>query len=177
MNQVRFITDKQNKIALNENVIAESGTINPGLAPYFSEHVRRELEKIDEDLKINLYKDGLIIHTTLDMEIQSILEDVFNKEITRNQKVLQYEFKKSPKKLNKALSKTGFSKDTILTIFEKNRIIPSELKNQFIVQGAAVVLDVKTGNILAMIGGRQEKEYRDHFNRATQAKRQPGSVF
>ena len=28
-----------------------------------------------------------------------------------------------------------------------------------------------------MIGGRTETEYMDHFNRATQAKRQPGSVF
>jgi penicillin-binding protein 1A len=28
-----------------------------------------------------------------------------------------------------------------------------------------------------MIGGRDEAMYRDHFNRATQAKRQPGSVF
>jgi len=28
-----------------------------------------------------------------------------------------------------------------------------------------------------MIGGRTEPEYLDHFNRATQAKRQPGSVF
>jgi penicillin-binding protein 1A len=28
-----------------------------------------------------------------------------------------------------------------------------------------------------MIGGRTEKEYLDHFNRATQANRQPGSVF
>jgi penicillin-binding protein 1A len=28
-----------------------------------------------------------------------------------------------------------------------------------------------------MIGGRQEDIYRDHFNRSTQAKRQPGSIF
>ena len=28
-----------------------------------------------------------------------------------------------------------------------------------------------------MIGGRQEEEYLDHFNRSAQAKRQPGSVF
>jgi len=30
---------------------------------------------------------------------------------------------------------------------------------------------------LGMIGGRQENEYADHFNRSVQAKRQPGSIF
>ena len=42
-----------------------------------------------------------------------------------------------------------------------------------------VAIDPKNGNILAMIGGRQEDEYIDlhGFNRATQAKRQPGSIF
>jgi penicillin-binding protein 1B len=42
-------------------------------------------------------------------------------------------------------------------------------------QGALVALDPRTGGILAMVGGR---EYRaSQFNRAVQAKRQPGSLF
>jgi penicillin-binding protein 1B len=42
-------------------------------------------------------------------------------------------------------------------------------------QGALVALDPGTGGILAMVGGR---EYRaSQFNRAVQAKRQPGSLF
>ena len=43
------------------------------------------------------------------------------------------------------------------------------------VNGAIVVLDTKTSRILAMAGGYDYKESK--FNRATQAKRQPGSVF
>ena len=177
MKTVGYISDKQFQRAIFNDVIPERGTVNQGLAPYFSEHVRRELEKIDENLNINLYEDGLIIHTTLDMEIQSILEKSFDDGIKKNQKILINEFKKSPKKLNRALSKTGFPKDSILAIFKDRKKIPTRLKNQFLVQGAAVILDVKTGKVLGMIGGRQEDEYRDHFNRATQARRQPGSVF
>ncbi|WP_300673490.1 PBP1A family penicillin-binding protein [Desulfoluna sp.] len=42
-------------------------------------------------------------------------------------------------------------------------------------QGAIVVLQPRTGNILAMVGGR---DYRvSQFNRVTQARRQPGSCF
>ncbi len=42
-------------------------------------------------------------------------------------------------------------------------------------QGAVMVLDPRAGEILAMVGGR---DYRlSQFNRAVQAKRQPGSLF
>lgn len=42
-------------------------------------------------------------------------------------------------------------------------------------QGALVAMDPKTGRVLAMVGG---KDFHDNeFNRATQAKRQPGSSF
>ena len=43
------------------------------------------------------------------------------------------------------------------------------------VQGAVVVLDPKTGYVLALAGGRDYR--RSQFNRAVQAQRQPGSLF
>jgi len=42
-------------------------------------------------------------------------------------------------------------------------------------QAALICLDVKTGGILAMVGGRDF--HKSPFNRATEAKRQPGSAF
>jgi penicillin-binding protein 1B len=42
-------------------------------------------------------------------------------------------------------------------------------------QGAMVALDPRTGQVLAMVGGRNYAE--SQLNRATDAKRQPGSVF
>lgn len=43
------------------------------------------------------------------------------------------------------------------------------------VEGAVVVLDSKTGEVRAMVGG--ENFYKNEFNNATQALRQPGSTF
>jgi penicillin-binding protein 1B len=43
------------------------------------------------------------------------------------------------------------------------------------VQGAVVVLDPKTGSVLALVGGRDYRH--SQFNRAIQAQRQPGSLF
>ncbi|MFQ5691890.1 MAG: penicillin-binding transpeptidase domain-containing protein, partial [Nitrospinota bacterium] len=47
------------------------------------------------------------------------------------------------------------------------RVVPAE--------GALIALDVETGAIRAMVGGRDFE--RSQFNRATQAQRQPGSAF
>ncbi|MBA3672883.1 MAG: PBP1A family penicillin-binding protein, partial [Gemmatimonadaceae bacterium] len=47
-------------------------------------------------------------------------------------------------------------------------------RNKEVVQGALVALDVRTGDIRALVGGRRS---RGGFNRAFNAKRQPGSAF
>ena len=44
-----------------------------------------------------------------------------------------------------------------------------------LVQGALICMDVKTGAIRAMVGGRDFSK--SEFNRATQSRRQPGSAF
>jgi penicillin-binding protein 1A len=52
---------------------------------------------------------------------------------------------------------------------ERNKYPPG------LVQGALLCMDVKTGAIRAMIGGRDFNK--SEFNRATQSRRQPGSAF
>ncbi|MBW2557244.1 MAG: PBP1A family penicillin-binding protein [Deltaproteobacteria bacterium] len=50
-----------------------------------------------------------------------------------------------------------------------------ELEQEPRVQGALIAMDSNTGEIKAMVGGRSYRK--SEFNRATQAKRQPGSAF
>jgi len=45
------------------------------------------------------------------------------------------------------------------------------------ISGAVVVMDPHTGRVLALTGGYQFERARDEFDRAVQAKRQPGSAF
>ena len=59
----------------------------------------------------------------------------------------------------------------------RNDSIPIDLRSKLLVQGAAIIFDIKTGSVLGMLGGRLEDQYHDYFNRATKAKRQPGSIF
>ncbi len=177
MKEQGYISDLQYASTIEKPLPVKEFDKSDSFAPYFSEYIRRQLELIDEEMGINLYEDGLIIHTTLDSRVQYALGQAFDRTLKHNQEVLNAEFLTNNKKFELALSKVNFDADSLKTILTENDTIPLQLKNQFLVQGATVVLDPVHGHILGMIGGRREPMYRDHFNRATQAKRQPGSVF
>ena len=157
---------------LNQKVLKEKGNTN-----YFTEYVRRQLEKMDDDLDVDLYQDGLIIQTTLDTRIQNEFNKNFQKYIKRNQNILFNEIRDSQDKFNKILDLTNLEEDSLNKILDSLDFIPKEYRDELLVQGSGVIIDSNNGFILGMIGGRQDSAYVDHFNRATQAKRQPGSVF
>lgn len=59
---------------------------------------------------------------------------------------------------------------------EEPKMVETLMLEQSIeVEGAMVVADLKTGDVLALVGGRDFRS--SQFNRATQARRQPGSAF
>ena len=95
----------------------------------------------------------------------------------KNQKSFNKELLGNTKLLKKISKQNNFNLDTLKYILKNNLEIPKILRNQLLVQGAAVVIDPKHGGVLGMVGGRIDKTYLDHFNRTEQAKRQPGSVF
>lgn len=57
------------------------------------------------------------------------------------------------------------------------KVFPVALQQYPRVQGAMIALEPKTGDVVAMVGGYEFSYDGDQFNRATQAKRQPGSAF
>jgi penicillin-binding protein 1A len=146
-----------------------------GKAPYFTEYVRRLLEKEDESLGINIYRDGLKIYTTLDSRLQDIAEQAMMETIMRNQSVLNKRLFNDKEEFETLGYLSIFPEDTVKKMMKGEAELFKELRKQLLVQSAFVALDSRTGAILAMIGGRPD--YRDQFNRAIQAKRQPGSVF
>lgn len=144
------------EITAEEAAVAETTSIE--LAPkeedlghraYFIEHVRRDV--IGPYGAEALYSGGLRIYTTLDSALQDTAESVLEDRFARLEQEYGFPVKRGD----------AFDPDT-------TEHIPY-------VQGALLAVDVHTGGILAMVGGR---DYRDsQFNRATQAPRQPGSGF
>ncbi|HIA95166.1 MAG TPA: PBP1A family penicillin-binding protein [Candidatus Marinimicrobia bacterium] len=146
-----------------------------GMAPYFTEYVRRILEKEDEVLNVNIYRDGLKIYTTLDSRLQSIAEDAVMQSIRDDQDRLNRRLFNNQEEFENLAFLTIYPEDTVKMMMAGERELYKDLRDKLLVQCAFVALDPKTGGILALIGGRPD--YHDQFNRAVQAKRQPGSVF
>lgn len=122
-------------------------------AAYFLEEVRKYLErKYGAD---RIYHDGLRVYTALDPYLQHVAEDSMEVQMQRMEKLRAYDN-----------TKTRYD-----TLFAKgeHQGPPDYL------QSAVVAIDVNTGYIKALVGGRSFKQSK--WNRATQATRQPGSAF
>ncbi|HEY6571836.1 MAG TPA: PBP1A family penicillin-binding protein [Candidatus Eisenbacteria bacterium] len=124
-------------------------------APYFMEMVRQYL---DERYGSNqLYEGGMRVYTTIDIDLQHAAEEALERRIQALE--VRNQYKKTRATIVAEAAKSG-SKERPQTEY---------------LQGAAVMIDPKTGHILALVGGRDFNE--SNFNRAVQAARQPGSAF
>ena len=146
-----------------------------GSAPYFTEHIRRLLEKEDTALGINIYRDGLKIYTTLDSKLQSIAEKAVLSTIRDDQNRLNKRLYNDREEFENLAYLTIYPEDTLKMMLAGEGQLYKDLRDKLLVQCAFVALDPNTGAILAMVGGRPD--YHDQYNRAVQARRQPGSVF
>ncbi len=192
-------------------------------AEYFNEEIRKILyNKYGKDI---LYKEGLIIKTTISTDLQSIadkvlIEGLISYDIKQGWRgvLKNLQFPIYSNKFKKEEFKNPFSKKWILVqllkksnnnkfivIDDKKKEYQIDLnlennlwlknkkflkgdiffiefkKNNFIIRqipevnGSIVVLNPHNGDVLALSGGLSFKL--SEFNRATQAKRQPGSAF
>ena len=146
-----------------------------GTAPYFTEYVRRFLEREDDELGINIYRDGLKIYTTLDSRLQNIAEDAVLKSVIANQQKLNKRIFNDEEEFSKLAYLSIYPEDTVKLMMAGEMELYEDLRDKLLVQSSFVALDIRTGAILAMLGGRPD--YPDQFNRATQSLRQPGSIF
>ncbi|HSB54846.1 MAG TPA: penicillin-binding transpeptidase domain-containing protein, partial [Gemmatimonadales bacterium] len=128
------------------------------VAPYFTEYVRQQLRT---RFGSELYKGGLRIYTTVDLDMQLAAERALERQLDEIERNSQRYGKYPRPTYSDYLEKRGDDAEP-----------PSESPY---LQGLAVVLEAKTGKILAMVGGRDFNDSK--FNRAIQAVRQPGSTF
>jgi penicillin-binding protein 1A len=114
--------------------------------------IRRDLEIILEKQDIEL--GGLEIITTIDLRIQQKGEEALDKKLREVERL------------------SGYAHPT-RSAWQN---LPEDARKEpAYIQGAAVVVENRTGAVLAVVGGRDANESR--FNRAKDAKRQLGSIF
>lgn len=176
MMELGYLSREEYALHRNAPIQVQQPDPAPTIAPYFVEQVRRWLQQEDDKLGVDIYRDGLSVYTTLDTRIQATADSAFQRHLTVQQKILNQRLLANPKTIE-----TIISKDSTISIEQVQAMIRGEipmepsLRYSLAVEGALIALEPSTGHILAMIGGRDFNL--SQFNRATQAKRQPGSVF
>jgi len=164
------------------NAIANPIKLNPsetesplGIAPYFTEYVRKQLEAKEPIYGFDYYADGLTVYTTLDSRLQAIAEQSVAAELPALDKVFRRSFAQRQIMPFLAAQFPEYSPEEIEALAADTALIDSLAQNKMTVQAALIALEPATGKILAMIGGRDFASYK--WNRAVQMARQPGSSF
>jgi penicillin-binding protein 1A len=123
-------------------------------APYFVEMVRLYL---DERYGSNsVYEGGMKVWTTLDTDLQQIAERALERQLA----ALEGDLKLKATRANWTLPASDAARASQRTPY---------------LQGAMIALDPRNGHVKVLIGGRDWNQ--SNFNRAIQARRQPGSAF
>lgn len=129
------------------------------VAEYFVEYVR---QIVQARIGSEMYNGGLSITTTLDLDAQQAAVNALNAQLEKIE-------------ANGITGVGKFTHQAYRDYIDKKSVDDPERSDTPYLQGGALVLEARTGNILAMVGGRDFSDSK--FNRMTQAMRQPGSSF
>jgi penicillin-binding protein 1A len=119
-------------------------------------------QQLDARFGSDLYRSGYRIYTTLDLDMQQAAERALEARLEAIESGADGKFTYPSYRQYMDSVKSDVSED-------------NSGANSPYLQGLMVTLEAKTGAIRAMVGGRDFEDSK--FNRATQAKRQPGSTF
>jgi len=136
----------------------------PGRAPYFTEVIRKYLLATYGEKA--LYSGGLKVISTLNWDLQQVVETEVKKKLDSLQAWLERKHKPTNPTYTYAIPDTSDSLADPLT--DSIRVYQQ-------IQGASVSIENATGNVLALIGGKSFKETK--WNRAVQSLLTPGSAF
>lgn len=187
------------RVSEYRNVANDESTIHSYFSDHLFEVVRDDLiaaghVSTEAEASNMIFNGGLRIHTTLDPNIQSILEETYLNDSFFPQS--EYEIVVTYYvSVQNSITDEITHHERKTTVRNQEAIQPwvdsvrAELEGEHGVviaertvpvaqpQSAMVVMDHSTGQIRGIVGGRGEKTANRALNRATQSPRQPGSAF
>ena len=190
MEKAKFITPQQAATAQRSPLVLKYTPVNhQGLAPYFTEYIRQTIKPSAMLGKVDLYRDGLSIQTTLDSRMQNYAQQAAAEHLAE----LQAAFDRSwrwPEPLKnqiireserfKGLIEDGLTDQEAMAKIKGDRVWLNELlQAKTRIQVALVAIDPTNGHVKAWVGGNKfsPDDYKYQFDHVWQARRQPGSTF
>jgi penicillin-binding protein 1A len=188
---VGFITEQEYEKARTEPLNLNRGReyIYSGIAPHFLEYIRWQLQKKAEKYGFNIYRDGLVVYTTLDARMQrhairavkeqlAVLQQEFDKSWRWDKNLLKVFLDKAIKQDPRYVNADSSEKPKIhAQLLSNNAFVDSVKREATRIQVGFVAIDPQTGYIKAMVGSSNFEVFKYGLNHVTQIKRQPGSAF
>ena len=162
-----------------------------GEATHFMEYIRQQMIAMADKYGYDLFRDGLNIHTSINMSMQKIANKVVTEHLREYQELFYKNWKWDNNKLilkpllDRAIKNTVAYKEAVSQV--QKQMVYNQLINDTVfidsvkvvestIQTGFVVLDVKTGEIRALVGGA-DQDFQYGLNHVAQIRRQPGSSF
>ncbi len=188
-----YISEKEETSAKNETLEFRPADeqFYAGIAPHFVEWIRQQLLQKTEKYGFDLYRDGLSVYTTLDSRMQRYANKAVEAHLAEYQHMFDssWSWKDHKPELAQVIN-SGIRastlyreadperRDSVFRALRKNQhFIDSLKKTAQRIEVGFVAIDQKNGNILAMVGGANFKNFKYGLNHVTQIRRQPGSAF
>jgi len=162
-----------------------------GIATHFVEAVRQALEREPKLQGYNLYRDGLVIYTTIDSRMQVYANEAVREHLSAYQPLFSrsWSWRRKERLLRSIVARaarrteeyqkaqTDAEKDYILRRYMQDPAFIDSVKREATeIQCGFVAIEAKTGYVRAMVGGK-DITFGRGLNHVTNIRRQPGSSF
>lgn len=182
-----------------------------GLAPYFRAEVKKQLASILDTIKrpngksYNLYKDGLVVYTTLDYKMQELAEEAMKEHLSKLQDDFEASYGKNNPWNDSKIIKTAIKNLPQYKRYKKNGLTDSQIEDSLNIKRnvelfswkgdtirnvsaidslkhflkflntGMLSIDPSTGAVRSYIGGINYKYFK--YDHVSQSERQVGSTF
>lgn len=208
MLELNYITQSQFDSAAAEDIYSklvgnnDADNSSPSVHSYFVDALIKQLvedlvaqRNMNEKQAYNLiYSGGLKIESTVDMNMQSIMEQAYknddyfppqgnNLDVSYTISIMDNATKEQTHTVRKTTVSTKEEAEEFRNAVKaellnsNNTFVLDNLSVTNSLQSAMSIMDYRNGDVKAIVGGRGEKPGDLVLNRATQSPRQPGSCF
>ena len=167
------------------------------VAPHFAEVLRLWFREWAEANGYNPYRDGLVIHTTIDSRMQALAAEAVTEQMdalqtivnngwgspsnpfgywwSRNRAVVD-EYIQQTQRFRDLQASQGLGREQAIARLRDNQTFMDSLKTERTrLEAGLIAMDPTTGRIKAWVGGRNF--VLNKYDHGGQARRQPGSTF
>lgn len=202
MNRHGFLDDTEYVRLISEPIVLDYRPPSKAgrVSRYFGEYVRQNITAWAEENGYDIYKDGLVIYTTIDSKLQKhaeaavatkidSLQTIFEKEWTipgSNEYMSRFwaqyptflkEFLRETDEYKNGFTNYNTDQESIVfdSLFAQPDFIEKVKREKTRLQTGFVAIDPSNGNILAWVGGANYGNVQ--FDHVYQSRRQAGSTF